>query len=195
MKVLEEGPAESTSAGTQPSWLSRYGLAIGLGTFCFIALCYVLTVVGPKGLIGFGPQRPVADPPNSAQFDPVVHHIYDVTNQAFQQRRIDLLAGVYDTRCQCYQQAAQAIHELLASRRVLGGNGTTLTRVRALAVRRGVALVEVTDRVDPYPITDEQGHVVMQAAGRQATSFTLTLEQQGDQWLVKDVVSQINSLP
>ncbi|GAC1364621.1 MAG: hypothetical protein NVSMB32_07320 [Actinomycetota bacterium] len=199
MKILDPPepralPPEDREA--QSSWLRRRGLALGLGLFCTIAAVVVLVEVGPKGLVGFGPQTNVVVPEaSSSVFMPVVAHIYDVTNQAFQQRRVDLLETVYDTRCQCYQQAKQAIGQLLAAHQVLGGSGTRLTKVRLLARHTDVALLGVTDQVDPYPIYDEQGALVAHAPGRPSTSFTLTLELRGGQWLVKDVVSQINSLP
>lgn len=195
MKVIEEPGAAPPEPEERGSWLRRYGLAIALGTFCTIAAVYVLIVVGPKGLVGFGPQSPVVAPTTSGIYGPIVDHIYQVTNQALQERNVDLLASVYDTRCQCYQQAKQEIQQLLANHQVLGGSGSLVTGVQIEAARNGTALIGVTDQLPPYTVLDEQGRVVQHMAGQSSGAWTLTLEQRNGTWLVSDWVPQINSLP
>lgn len=198
MKVIEDpqpAPAPGPDADPQGSWLRRYGLALALGALGFFAGVYVLWVVGPKGLMGFGPQSPVAAPTSSGIYGPIIDHIYEVTNQALQQRDVDLLASVYDTRCQCYQQAKQEIQQLLANHQVLGGAGSTVIRVEIEAAHNGTALIGVTDKLPPFPVLDEQGKVVQQMVGQPSEAWTITLEERNGTWLVKDWVPQINSLP
>jgi hypothetical protein len=188
----------SGSADAQPpsSWWARHGLALFLGALAAFAGVVILIVVGPSGLVGFAPRSsPVAVPASRYGLDTVVEHIYDVTNQAFQQRRLDLLNEVYDPHCQCYQQARQVIDSLLAAHQVLGGSGTKVVGATVLKIGPDVALLKVTDKVDPFPVYDEQGRVVAQQPGRVATSFTFTLSRHEGQWLLTDVVPQGGSLP
>lgn len=197
MKVIEDPapPPPEPEAEPQGSWLRRYGLALALGALGFFAGAYVLVVVGPKGLVGFGPQSPVVAPTTSGIYGPIIDHIYEVTNQALQQRDVGLLASVYDTRCQCYQQAKQEIEQLLANHQLLGGTGSTVTAVQIEAAHNGTALIGVTDKLPAFPVLDEQGRVVQRMVGQPSEAWTITLEERNGTWLVKDWVPQINSLP
>ena len=178
------------------SWWRRHGLALGLGLLATFAGMIILVEVGPSGLVGFAPRsRPVVISAGETGFDNVVRHIYDVTNQAFQQRRVDLLGGVYSTNCQCYAQAKAVIDHLLSSHQVLGGQGTQVVSVEVLKLGPGVALLRVRDKVDPFPVRTEQGVFVAQQSGRSTTPFTFTLEQRNGRWLLTDVVPEQGSLP
>jgi len=178
------------------SWWRRHGLALGLGLLATFAGVIILVEVGPSGLVGFAPRsRPVVISARDTGFETVVHHIYDVTNQAFQQRRADLLDDVYSTNCQCYAQAKAVIGNLLSSHQVLGGQGTQVVGVEVLKLGPGVALLRVRDRVDPFPVRTEEGAFVARQPGRSTTAFTFTLEQHNGRWLLTDVVPEEGSLP
>jgi len=178
------------------SWWRRHGLALGLGLLATFAGVIILVEVGPSGLVGFAPRsRPAVISAGETGFDKVVRHIYDVTNQAFQQRRADLLDDVYNTNCQCHAQARAVIDHLLSSHQVLGGQGTQVVSVEVLKLGPGVALLRVRDKVDPFPVRTEQGVFVARQPGRSTTPFTFTLEQRNGRWLLTDVVPEQGSLP
>jgi hypothetical protein len=183
------------------TWWRRHFLAICLGVFCTAAAVLVVQQVGWKGLIGFAPQSTIPpsvlkqDAEATAAFRPVVQHIYDVTNRAFQQRDAALLSQVYTDQCQCLAQGRSYIDQLLAKGEVLGGGGTQLVAVEALEVKSHDVLLRVTDQVPAFPILNGQGQVVAQDPGRQPTEFTMDLTRQGGVWKVSDVVILDDTLP
>jgi hypothetical protein len=184
------------------TWWRRHFLAICLGTFCTAAAVLVVQQVGFKGLIGFSPQSVIppsviaADNRASAQFTPIVDHIYAVTNEALQKRDASLLSQVYVPTCQCYAQAETEINQLLSSHEVLGGDGTQVMSVQVYVVKPGAIVLGVTDKIDPYPIYNEQGQLLPnQGPGRIPTLFTMDLQLDGGVWKVSDVVLTDNTLP
>ena len=87
------------------------------------------------------------------------------------------------------------IDHLLSSHQVLGGQGTQVVSVEVLKLGPGVALLRVRDKVDPFPVRNEQGVFVARQPGRSTTPFTFTLEQRNGRWLLTDVVPEQGSLP
>ncbi|MGH2718665.1 MAG: hypothetical protein ACRDJU_08815 [Actinomycetota bacterium] len=177
-------------------------VAICLAVFCTASAGLVIQQVGIKGLIGFAPQstipKSVLDQDNAAkaQFMPVVQHIYAVTNQAFQQRDVSLLSQVYTPQCQCLEQATTYIDQLINSHETLGGSGTQLLDISALEVKPKVVLLSVTDKIAPYPVLNAEGQQIGPLApGRDSTTFTMDLAQDGGVWKVSDVVALDDTLP
>jgi hypothetical protein len=195
-------PFDSEEQRRRPdSWVRRHLLAICLAVFCTAGAAWVVQQVGIKGLMGFAPQGQSArisagDAKDLAVFQPIVQHIYDVTNRAFLQRDPALLSQVYTSDCQCMSEAEHVINQLRAANVRLGGNGTTLVSVEILEVSSRVALLSVTDRIAPYVTYNAQGQVVGPASkGRIPTVFTMDLVKRDGIWKVSDVVQQDNTLP
>jgi hypothetical protein len=156
----------------------------------------ILVEVGPKGLLGFSPQsRPTVVNPRQAEFEGVMHHIYDVANQAVRERRADLLSQAYAATCQCAAQVKATIDHLLATHETLGGTGMQVTAVEVELARADTAILRVTDRIDPYPEYAESGALITTVPGRGAVQFTVTLEQRNGTWLMTDAVPAANTLP
>ncbi|HLI56320.1 MAG TPA: hypothetical protein VKY26_04710, partial [Actinomycetota bacterium] len=164
------------------TWVRRNLVAICLATFCTAAAVLVVQQVGWKGLVGFSPQSTIPksvlaqDAAAKSQFLPVVQHVYDVTNEAFQQRDTSLLSQVYTSSCQCLAQATTYINQLIANHETLGGDGTQLVDISVLEVKPTVVLLSVTDKIAPYPILNAEGQQVGPLSpGRDATTFTMDL--------------------
>lgn len=184
------------------TWWRRNLVAICLAVFCTASAALVVQQVGIKGLIGFAPQSTIPksvlqkDAAAKSQFMPVVQHIYDVTNQAFQQRDVSLLSEVYSQQCQCLEQATQYIDQLINEHQTLGGSGTQLLNISVLEVKPTVVLLSVTDKIDPFPIFNDQGQQVgALAPGRDSTTFTMDLARENGVWKVSDVVALDDTLP
>ena len=195
-------PFDSEERRRRPdSWVRRHLLAICLAVFCTGGAAWVVQQVGIKGLMGFAPQGQPAkitagDARDVAVFQPIVQHIYEVTNQALQQRNPALLSQVYTSECQCMSEAKHVINRLRAANETLGGNGTTLVSVEILEVSSRVALLSVTDKIAPYFTYNAQGQAVGPASkGRIPTAFTMDLVKRDGVWKVSDVVQQDNTLP
>jgi len=178
------------------SWLRRHGVAIFLGLLAAFAGAIILIEVGPSGLFSFSPQTaPSVVSPHQAEFDPVIRHIYDVANQAVRERRADLLDQAYAPDCQCYAQVKATIDRLVANHLTLGGAGMQVVAVEVELAKPDVAILRVTDKIDPYPEYNEAGALVTTLPGRGALEFTETLERKGTAWLMTDAVLAANALP
>ena len=178
------------------SWLRRHGVAIFLGLLAGFAGVVILIEVGPSGLFSFSPQTaPSVVNPHQAEFDPVIRRIYDVANQAVRERRSDLLDQAYAPDCQCYAQVKATIDRLVANHLTLGGAGMQVVAVEVELAKPDVAILRVTDKIDPYPEYGEGGALVATLPGRGALQFTETLERKGTTWLMTDAVPAANALP
>lgn len=197
-----ETPRPVPEEPLRDSWVRRHLLAICLAVFCTAGAVWVVQQVGFKGLLDVE-QKNSGPPPavlakqaeQSKTFTPIVQHIYDVTNQALQERDVSLLDDIYVRTCQCFAQAKQEINQLLSSHQVLAGDGQQLLKVAALNVKSNAALLQVTDKVNPYPVENEKGELVGQGPGRVPTSFTMDLALSNGTWKVSDIVIQDDSLP
>jgi hypothetical protein len=178
------------------TWLRRHGAAIFLACLLVFAGVVILVEVGPKGLLGFNPQsRPTVVNPRQAEFEGIMHHIYDVANQAVHERRTDLLSQAYSEHCQCYAQVKATIDNLLATHETLGGAGTQITAVEVELAAAQTAILRVTDKIDPFPEYTESGTLVATVPGRAGVQFTVTLEKRNGVWLMTDAVPAANALP
>ncbi|HEU5003224.1 MAG TPA: hypothetical protein VFW71_10665 [Actinomycetota bacterium] len=197
-----ESPRPVPEEPARDSWVRRHLLAICLAVFCTAGAVWVVQQVGFKGLMDVEQQNQAPPPAvlakeaaESKTFTPIVQHIYDVTNQALQQRDVSLLDDIYVRTCQCFSQAKAEIDQLLSSHEILRGDGQQLLKVEALTVQPKAALLQVTDKVAPYPVENEQGQVVGQGPGRVPTPFTMDLALTNGTWKVSDIVLQDDSLP
>jgi hypothetical protein len=178
------------------SWLRRHGAAIFLACLLVFGGVTILVEVGPSGLVGFGPQsKPSVVNPRQAEFEGVMHHIYEVANQAVRERRVDLLGQAYSAHCQCYAQVKATIDHLLATHETLGGAGMQVTAVEVELATSNTAILRVTDKIDPYPEYTESGALVATVPGRTPVQFTVTLEHRNGAWLMTDAVPAANALP
>jgi hypothetical protein len=178
------------------SWLRRHGAALFLAFLLVFGGVTILVEVGPSGLIGFSPQsKPSVVNPRQAEFEGVMHHIYEVANQAVRERRADLLAQAYSEHCQCYAQVKATIDRLLATHETLGGAGMQVTAVEVELATAQAAILRVTDKIDPYPEYAESGALVATVPGRTPVQFTVTLERRNGTWLMTDAVPAANALP
>lgn len=193
---LHPGIGSSVESELNRSWLRRHGVAIFLGCLLVFGGVVVLVEVGPKGLVGFSPQSapPVANP-QQPKFDGIMHHIYDVANEAVHQRDASLLGQAYSTNCQCYAQVKATIDHLLATNQTLGGAGMQVTAVEVELAGTRTAILRVTDRIDPYPEYGPSGALIATVPGRAPLEFTVTLEQSNGTWLMTDAVPAANALP
>jgi hypothetical protein len=178
------------------SWLRRHGAAIFLACLLVFGGVTILVEVGPSGLVGFSPQsKPSVVNPRQAEFEGVMHHIYEVANQAVRERRVDLLGQAYSAHCQCYAQVKATIDHLLATHETLGGAGMQVTAVEVELATSNTAILRVTDKIDPYPEYTESGALVATVPGRTPVQFTVTLEHRNGAWLMTDAVPAANALP
>jgi hypothetical protein len=178
------------------SWLRRHSAAIFLACLLAFGGVTVLVEVGPKGLVGFSPQsKPTVVNPRQAEFEAVMHHIYDVANQAVRERRADLLDQAYSKDCQCYAQVKATIDHLLATHETLGGAGMQVTAVEVELATANTAILRVTDKIAPYPQYSESGSLIATWPGRDPVEFTETLAKRNGIWLMTDAVPAANALP
>ena len=178
------------------SWLRRHGAAIFLAFLLVFGGVTILVEVGPSGLVGFSPQsKPSVVNPRQAEFEGIMHHIYEVANQAVRERRADLLGQAYSEHCQCYAQVKATIDHLLATHETLGGAGMQVTAVEVELATAQAAILRVTDKIDPFPEYTEAGAFVATVPGRAPVQFTVTLEKRNGTWLMTDAVPAANALP
>jgi hypothetical protein len=200
---VEDPPAPGSHPGIDSdgddlnrSWLRRHGAAIFLACLLVFGGVVILVEVGPKGLLGFSPQsKPTVVNPRQSEFEGIMHHIYDVANQAVRERRTDLLAQAYSEHCQCYAQVKSTIDSLLASNETLGGTGTQITAVEVELAGAQSAILRVTDKIDPFPEYNASGALIATVPGRTPVQFTVTLEKSNGTWLMTDAVPAANALP
>ncbi len=193
---LHPGIGSGRDSEFNRSWLRRHGVAIFLALLLVFAGVVILVEVGPSGLVGFSPQsKPSVVNPRQGEFEGILRHIYDVGNQAVQERRADLLSQAYSEHCQCYVQVKSTIDHLLATHETLGGAGTQVTAVEVELANDKTAILRVTDKIDAFPEYSESGALIATVPGRAPLQFTVTLEQRNGSWLMTDAVPAANALP
>lgn len=192
-----DGSGSGGESELNASWLRRHGIAIFLGLLAVFAGVIILVEAGPAGLVGFSPQShpPAAIAASQSTFEGIVRQIYGVANQAVHDRRADLLSQAYSPNCQCYTQVKATIDQLLAHHDTLSGTGMEVVSVEVELVKPSVAILRVTDKIDPYAEYTEGGTLLSTFPGRQPLQFTVTLEQRDGRWLMSDAVPAANALP
>lgn len=130
---------------------------------------------------------PVQDdlaPPPVEDFDAVARYIHSMRQRALADRRAELVDLIFTPQCDCYSETKQAIAQLLAEGRKLGGRIEFLRSELIEHPSPDWAAIRVVDRLDPYPILDETGVEVERRDGWPPTRRVFHLTRQGDRWLV-----------